>query len=73
MDDPKHPLTKFRDERGLTMADLGDALGVDKGTVSRWESGQRFPDRDLWPRIRELTGLGPDELANAVLALDAAE
>lgn len=38
-------------------------IGVTKATISRWEAGERFPDRDLWTRIKERTGLGPDELA----------
>jgi transcriptional regulator with XRE-family HTH domain len=38
-------------------------LGVTKATISRWESGERFPDREFWPRIKETTGIGIEELA----------
>ena len=62
----KHPLTAFRDAHGLTKTALGERLGVDKSTVSRWESGKRFPPRELWPRIQKVTGLSGGDLADAI-------
>jgi DNA-binding transcriptional regulator YiaG len=36
----------LRGRAGLTQGDLARALSVDRATISRWESGQRDPDRD---------------------------
>lgn len=33
----------WREERGLSQADLARALGVTQATVSRWETGERPP------------------------------
>lgn len=38
-------LTRAR--AGITQIDLARALGVDRATVSRWESGDRNPDGEL--------------------------
>jgi len=35
----------LRKRAGLSQQDLADVLGVDRATVSRWESGERDP----WP------------------------
>ncbi len=69
----RHPLAEYRATHGLTMAEFGALIGVDKGTISRWESGDRFPGREFWTRIREITGLGVDDLSNAMPVQDAAE
>lgn len=60
-----HPLRKFREgqQPPLKQEDLARMLGVSKATISRWEAGERFPDRDSWPLLKEITGLGSDELA----------
>ncbi|MHB8465046.1 MAG: helix-turn-helix domain-containing protein, partial [Acidimicrobiales bacterium] len=34
----------IRERAGLTQQDFGDALGVDRATVCRWEAGRR-PER----------------------------
>lgn len=57
-----HPLTAFRKAKKLSQAELGKQLGVSPAAVSRWEAGERFPDRELWPRIRAVTGLGVEDL-----------
>jgi HTH-type transcriptional regulator/antitoxin MqsA len=33
----------LREEEGLTQDDVGQAIGVHRETVSRWERGQRTP------------------------------
>jgi DNA-binding transcriptional regulator YiaG len=35
----------LRERAGLSQQDLAQVLGVDRATVSRWESGERDP----WP------------------------
>jgi transcriptional regulator with XRE-family HTH domain len=34
---------QVRERAGITQADLAQVLGVDRATVSRWESGERDP------------------------------
>jgi transcriptional regulator with XRE-family HTH domain len=34
----------LRQRAGISQTDLARALGVDRATVSRWESGDRQPD-----------------------------
>lgn len=48
-------MAAFRKAKGLRQEDLAELLGVEQGTVSKWERGLRIP-RDYWrPRIsREL-------------------
>jgi transcriptional regulator with XRE-family HTH domain len=59
----KHPIRRFRDGRGLSQDDLARLLGVKSITVSRWERGIRSPRRSLRPKIREVTGIQPSEIA----------
>lgn len=62
-----HPLKAYRERQTppLTQDALATALGVTKATVCRWERGERFPDRQFWSRIRDVTGLGPEALSTA--------
>lgn len=46
-----------RDRAGLSQAELGEKIGVDAMTVSRWERGESLPRRGLWPKIKEVTGV----------------
>ena len=40
-------ISAFRNAKGLRQKDLAHLLGVEQGTVSKWERGQRIP-RDYW-------------------------
>lgn len=40
-------LAAFRKAKGLRQEDLAEAIGVEQGTISKWERGQRVP-RDYW-------------------------
>lgn len=42
-----HLMSAFRKAKGLRQEDLAERLGVEQGTVSKWERGQRIP-RDYW-------------------------
>ena len=42
---------KLRKEARLTQDDLASYLGVTKASVSKWETGQSYPDIELLPRI----------------------
>lgn len=44
---PPHVRRHIRMTAGITQAELGDALGVSRTAVARWESGSRHPSRRL--------------------------
>jgi transcriptional regulator with XRE-family HTH domain len=68
-----HPIRRFRKENGLTQAQLGDRIGVNDVTISRWESFRREPDHDELIRIEAETGISIAEIVNARKATEAAQ
>ena len=55
-------IARIRKERKLTQEDLASFLGVTKASVSKWETGQSYPDIELLPRIATYFGITIDEL-----------
>lgn len=55
-------LKKFRDERHLSQAQLGQEIGVAAETVYRWERGTRKIGLSLLPTVCEVTGLSREDL-----------
>ncbi len=51
-----------RKEKGLTQEELAKYLGVSKPAVSKWESGQCYPDITLLPVIAAYFNITVDEL-----------
>nr|WP_316621913.1 helix-turn-helix transcriptional regulator [uncultured Ruminococcus sp.] len=41
-------LKKFRIDKGLSQQALAKKMYVTNGTISRWESGRRLPDADIY-------------------------
>ncbi len=44
----------YRWAYGLTQDQLGEALGVKRGTIGRWEQRRGLPRKDLGPRVETL-------------------
>jgi transcriptional regulator with XRE-family HTH domain len=61
-----NPLKKWRDDRKLSQVELGDLIGVDGMTISRWERGDHLPRKRHWLKIEEATGIAPSELIDHV-------
>jgi len=61
---PPHLARAIRVEAGPTQRQVADALGVNRVTVARWESGQRRPRGEMRARYAELL----DELQREVLS-----
>lgn len=55
-------LRRIRADLGLTMADFGELIGVDKATISRWEAGLI-----KIPRIAEIAIRAQAEKMNGVV------
>lgn len=50
-------IARFRKEKGLTQAALGELLGVSNRAVSKWELGMTMPDVMLFPEISRVLGV----------------
>lgn len=55
-------LKDARVKKGLSQQELADQLFVARQTVSRWESGSRYPDYDTLGRLSEILGVSASEL-----------
>lgn len=51
-----------RKEKGITQEELANHLGVSKPAVSKWESGQSYPDILLLPVLASYFNISVDEL-----------
>ena len=58
----EHPLKTLRRAKGLTLTEVSDLTGVEKGALSRIERYERFPGTPVLMKIA--VGLGLDELAD---------
>ena len=55
-------LKRMRTERGLTQGDLAAVLSVTPQSVSRWETGQAYPDTEMLPVLASYFSVTLDEL-----------
>ena len=55
-------LKRIRQSRGMSMEELGKAVGVSRQVVSAWELGIYWPKASSLPRIAEVLGCTIDEL-----------
>lgn len=51
-----------RREKGLTQDDLASYIGVSKASVSKWETGQSYPDITFLPQLAAFFNISIDEL-----------
>ncbi len=57
----KSIVTKRR-EKGITQDELAEYIGVSKASVSKWETGQSYPDIILLPQLAAYFNISIDEL-----------
>ncbi len=55
-------ITKFREQAGLSIAELARQMGVDRAAAFRWEIGTAMPRADKIPKLASLLGCTIDEL-----------
>lgn len=51
-----------RKEKGITQDDLAIYIGVSKASVSKWETGQSYPDINFLPQLAAYFNISIDEL-----------
>lgn len=51
-----------RKEKGLTQDDIANHIGVSKASVSKWETGQSYPDITFLPQLAAFFNISIDEL-----------
>jgi transcriptional regulator with XRE-family HTH domain len=55
-------LIKKRKEKGITQDELANYVGVSKASVSKWETGQSYPDVTFLPMLASYFNISIDEL-----------
>lgn len=55
---------RFRKKKKITQEELGNFIGVSTAAVSKWESGNSYPDITLLPLLADFFGVSIDELLN---------
>lgn len=57
-------LRNLRLENNMTQKDLSKKLNVSRATVGRYETDERFPDKDILKNIADVFGVSIDYLLN---------
>ena len=60
----------LRKRQGLTLRQLGDALGVDYGHLGRMERGEKIPSVAMLLKIADIFEVSTDQLIRDELDLD---
>jgi len=58
----KHPITRYREQNGLSQDDFAKLAGVSVPTVSRWEARKREPRGDDLRKLCALLSCSSDQL-----------
>jgi transcriptional regulator with XRE-family HTH domain len=62
MSDFGNNLRRLRKNRHMTLEELSQKLGINKSTLSRYESGQREPNHEAEENIADFFNVSLDEL-----------
>lgn len=66
-------LISLRKRQGLSQEELGLELQVSRQTISKWESGQSYPDFQRLVLLSDYFGLSLDELVKGIDVQDVRE
>ena len=55
-------IAKLRKQEGLTQKQLADKLGVSNKAISKWETGEGFPDITMIPKLSAIFNVSSDYL-----------
>lgn len=59
-------LIELRKQKGLSQDELGNALGISRQTISKWELGQSYPDFQRLVLLSDYFGLSLDTLVKDI-------
>lgn len=59
-------LIELRKQKGLSQDELGNALGVSRQTISKWELGQSYPDFQRLVLLSDYFGLSLNTLVKDI-------
>lgn len=48
---PRNRISYLRKQKGLTLQQVADAVGVGNNTISRYETGKRAPNEEMWQKL----------------------
>lgn len=70
-----HPIAKFRLAQNPqeTQDSLGEKIGVDGMTISRWERRESLPQKRNWQKLEDVTGISIAEIIAAGTRHEAAQ
>lgn len=54
---PRNRIAELRKEKGLTLQQVADAIGVGNNTISRYETGKREPKLETWIKLANFFGV----------------
>ena len=63
-------LVRQRTTLGMSQKESAQEIGVDQGTLARWERGEREPTGSMVVRLKRLLGREPEE-KGSLIAIDA--
>jgi len=66
-------VTVKRKEKGITQDALAEYIGVTKASVSKWETGQSYPDITILPKLATYFNITIDELIGYLPQMDKEE
>ena len=55
-------LKTLRKEVGMSQSDLANALGIERSTIAKYETGDRYPDIEMLCKIADVLKVSTDEL-----------
>ena len=55
-----HRLRELRRQKGLSMREMGEQIGLSESTVSLYENGRRKPSHELLCRLADFFGVSVD-------------
>jgi len=55
-------IAELRKSKRITQTELADLLKVSNSAISRWETGEGYPDISIFPRLAEILNVSVDEL-----------
>ena len=55
---------------GMNQSEFSNLLGVERSTISKWETGKSLPRAELLPKIAQILNCSVDELLRGECASD---